>query len=134
MCVPPDTPNVYMYIGKRKNNVTVLKTNAGGLKMREKEVEKYLVRKVKDNGGRAYKFESPGNAGVPDRVLILPKGKTIFVECKAPGGKLTKLQEAQIRKFDSLGHTVFVIDSYEAVDGFIDGCRKRGVLGEIHTT
>ena len=35
----------------------------------------------------AYKFVSPGNAGVPDRVVILQGGKSGFVELKRPGEK-----------------------------------------------
>ena len=37
--------------------------------MREKEIEKILVLEVKKLGGRAYKWISPGNDGVPDRCV-----------------------------------------------------------------
>ena len=40
--------------------------------MREKEVERKLVRAVRDAGGLALKFVSPGMAGVPDRLLLFP--------------------------------------------------------------
>ena len=65
--------------------------------MLEKEIEKFLVREVKKLGGISFKFISPGNAGVPDRIVILPIGKVIFVELKTDKGKLTKLQEVQIK-------------------------------------
>ena len=68
------------------------------IKMLEKEVEKFLVREVKKIGGVSFKFISPGNAGVPDRIVILPTGKVVFVELKTDKGKLTKLQEVQIKK------------------------------------
>ena len=87
--------------------------------MRERDIEKYLTKQVKDIGGRAYKFQSPGNAGVPDRLVLLPGGRTIFVEMKAPGKKPTTLQLSQIRKIKNLGHTAIVIDSKEGVDKFI---------------
>ena len=48
--------------------------------MKESYIESYLVRKVKEHGGLCYKFVSPGNPGVPDRLIITPTGKTIFVE------------------------------------------------------
>ena len=50
--------------------------------MKESYIESYLVRKVKEHGGLCYKFVSPGNPGVPDRLIITPTGKTIFVELK----------------------------------------------------
>lgn len=59
----------------------------------EKHIEAYLVRKVKDLGGVAYKFVSPANRGVSDRVVCLPDGSTWFVELKAPGGRLSPLQK-----------------------------------------
>ena len=40
--------------------------------MREREIEKYLVDRVKGMGGMALKFVSPGCTGVPDRLVILP--------------------------------------------------------------
>ena len=41
--------------------------------MLEKDIEEKLRNKVKKLGGKAYKFVSPGNAGVPDRLVILPR-------------------------------------------------------------
>ena len=51
--------------------------------MRERDVERYLRERVKQLGGRAYKFVSPGNNGVPDRIVMLPGGKLFFVELQA---------------------------------------------------
>jgi len=55
--------------------------------MREKIIEKELVRAVKDKGGIAPKFTSPGFDGMPDRLVLLPGGRMGFVELKAPGKK-----------------------------------------------
>lgn len=88
--------------------------------MREKDIEKYLIDKIKNAGGRAYKFISPGNAGVPDRLVLLPGGKIIFVELKAPGKKPTSLQLAQHRRIQNLGFKVLVIDSKQAADDLIN--------------
>ena len=60
--------------------------------MKESEIEARLVRGVKALGGVAYKFVSPGNVGVPDRVVVLPGGRVIFVELKAEGGRLSPMQ------------------------------------------
>ena len=41
----------------------------------EKDIEKFLNDNIKKLGGRSYKFVSPGNSGVPDRIIFLPGGK-----------------------------------------------------------
>ena len=53
--------------------------------MREKTIESKLVKAVKNMGGLAPKFVSPGFDGVPDRIVFLPHGKIAFVELKAKG-------------------------------------------------
>lgn len=88
--------------------------------MLEKEVEKFLVREVKKIGGISFKFISPGNAGVPDRIVILPTGKVVFVELKTDRGKLTKLQEVQIKKISNLGADARVLRGIEGVKEFIN--------------
>lgn len=45
----------------------------------EKTTEKYLRDEVRKIGGRAYKFVSPGNTGVPDRLVCLPGGVKLFL-------------------------------------------------------
>ncbi len=87
--------------------------------MREKDVEKLLIQEVKKRGGRAYKWVSPGNAGVPDRIVIFPDRPPVFVELKADSGRLTKLQEVQIRRLESLGQAVFVARGASGVDELI---------------
>ena len=60
----------------------------------------------------AYKFVSPGRAGVPDRIFLTPHGgKVFFVEFKAPEGKLRPLQENEHRVIRKHGHDVHVVDS-----------------------
>ena len=86
------------------------------MKMLEKDVEAYLRKKVKAMGGRAYKWTSPGNAGVPDRIVVLPNGKVWFIELKRPGGRLSALQLAQINFLEKLGQNVCVIFTKEEVD------------------
>lgn len=95
--------------------------------MREKDIEIYLREQVKKMKGIAYKFESPGNSGVPDRIVLLPNGRIYFVELKAPGKKSRPLQLNQQRKIANLGFTVLEIDSYLSVDLFI-----RNVSDAVH--
>lgn len=93
--------------------------------MKEKVIEEYLRNKVRDAGGRAYKFVSPGNDGVPDRIVLLPGPRVAFVELKAPGKKPTKLQDLQQKRIKDLGFEVLTIDSKSGVDEFIKGMIGR---------
>ena len=93
--------------------------------MLEKTVEKELCDRVKnDLGGWALKFVSPGQNGVPDRIVLLPGGRVVFVETKAPGKKLRKLQDYVCGLITRLGFTVLRIDTKEKVDEFV-----REVIG-----
>ncbi len=87
--------------------------------MLEKDIEKDLVRAVKDLGGLALKFISPGNRGVPDRIVLLPPGRVYFVELKAPGRPYGPLQRWWRDKLRVLGFKVYKIDSAAGVAEFI---------------
>ena len=50
------------------------------MEISEKQIEKYLVKKIKDKKGLCLKFESPGYSGVPDRIIILKNKPVAFVE------------------------------------------------------
>lgn len=86
--------------------------------MREKEIEKILVTEVKKLGGRAYKWVSPGNDGVPDRIVIFPGRQPVFVELKSETGKLSVLQEMQIRRLQDLGQNAAVIKGIDGLSQF----------------
>ena len=96
--------------------------------MREAEVEAYFREQVKRRlGGLAPKFVSPGMNGVPDRLVLLPGGRVIFVELKAPRKDLRKLQEHVCGKIRALGFTVLKIDTKEGVDAFITEVQNGGI-------
>ena len=88
--------------------------------MREKEVERKLVRAVRDASGLALKFVSPGFNGVPDRLLLFMGGKVAFAEVKAPGEKPRPLQVHRMEQLRGLGFRVYVIDDVEQIGGMID--------------
>lgn len=58
---------------------------------------------------------------MPDRLVVLPKGKIGFAELKRPGGKTTKLQNVQLNRLKELGCFVAVVDSVDGVEKFIRG-------------
>ena len=78
--------------------------------MREKTLERRLAEAVKAMGGIAPKFVSPGFAGMPDRLVLLPGGKCGFVEVKRRGEKPRPLQEARHGMLKRLGFKVYVLD------------------------
>lgn len=88
--------------------------------MTEKDIEEYLRLGVKKQGGIAFKFTSPGNAGVPDRLIVMPGGRIYFVELKRPGGKTSPLQNRQISRLKDLGCRVLVVDSKESAERFLN--------------
>ncbi|SFN76128.1 hypothetical protein SAMN05216516_11918 [Izhakiella capsodis] len=79
--------------------------------IRESTIEKHLVAEVKKAGGIAYKFVSPGRRAVPDRLVLLPGGRAVFVECKPPGEKPRPEQLREHERLRALGFTVAVLDS-----------------------
>lgn len=87
--------------------------------MLEREIETYLRNQVKKAGGRAYKFESPGNDGVPDRLVVFPENRIYFIELKRPGGKPRPLQIKKMSELKNLGCVVGVIDEKAKVNKFI---------------
>ena len=88
--------------------------------MRERIVEEHLVKAVRLMGGLAPKFVSPGLDGVPDRLILLPGGRMVFAETKAPGKTLRPLQRRRKRQLEALGFRVYVIDSTEQIGGVLD--------------
>lgn len=94
--------------------------------MLEKTVEAYLVRRVRQDGGEAFKLNSVGSAGLPDRLVLLPKGLAVFVELKAPGQAPRPLQICQMGKLKKLGQRVEVLDSKEQVNQLLDALLANG--------
>lgn len=88
--------------------------------MLEKAIEQKLVKTVKHMGGIALKFISPGFDGMPDRLVLLPKGKIAFVEVKAPNKKPRPLQAARHGMLRRLGFKVYVLDHAEQIGGILD--------------
>lgn len=94
--------------------------------MLESRVENYLKNKVEKLGGKAFKWAPIGVTGVPDRMVLLPGGRIIFVELKAPGKKARKLQEYRAKQLKELGFQVECLDTVEKIDRlFTDWSKKK---------
>lgn len=96
--------------------------------MREREIEKQFREAVKQAGGTAYKFVSPGNDGVPDRLVVMPGNRIGFVEVKAPGKRPTPLQQARIRRLRELGCCVLILDDPAEIPQVVaEICRGQAI-------
>lgn len=98
--------------------------------MLEREIERKLVRPIRDMGGRCLKFETPGFTGVPDRIILLPGEHVVFVETKQPGKKERARQVYVHGLLRAMGFTVYsTVDSVVKVAAIIEDCRRL-VYGE----
>lgn len=86
---------------------------------RERDVEKTLKREMKNLGGMSYKFVSPGNDGVPDRIVVWPDGHVGFVEIKTSLGKLSPIQQVQIDRLRVMGCDVAVVYGKSGVYAYL---------------
>lgn len=91
--------------------------------MRERDIERYLVKRVKELGGEVRKVKWGGRRGAPDRVVMLPDRGCYWVELKAPGKRATFPSNAHERaqwrehvRMRAMGQHVFVVDDYFGVD------------------
>ena len=98
--------------------------------MRERDIERHLVKRVKELGGEVRKVVWPGRRGAPDRLVMLPRGlrpvsptvdemreaATLWVELKSPGVKPESHQLREHERMRAMGQRVVVIDSIEGVE------------------
>lgn len=83
----------------------------------EKAIERYLCEVVKKLGGVCLKYSNANMVGYPDRVVLLPGGVTIWIELKSKGRRPEKIQQIRIAQLERIGHTVYVADSKESING-----------------
>ena len=87
--------------------------------MRENQVEKHLVKRVKELKGLCIKINSTSMNGLPDRMVLLPGGKIVFFELKSTGCTPRPLQMVAMKKLIDLGFGVFIADNKEKVDAVL---------------
>ncbi len=98
--------------------------------MLEIEIEDWLTDQIKKLGGKSYKFISPDNPGVPDRIYLFPGGKVYFVELKRIIGKLSGVQVWQREQFQEMGCDFRVIYGMNSAKDFVKEL-KGAVRNEI---
>lgn len=85
--------------------------------MLEKQIEKYLVKKVTQNKGLTFKWLSTVT-GVPDRIVFL-NNQVHLVELKTADGKLSARQVLVFDQLGEAGFPVYILRSYEDIEEFI---------------
>lgn len=87
--------------------------------MLEKTIEKWLTEQIEKIGGLSFKFVSPGNPGVPDRIYIMPDGVVWFVELKQQRGKEAKIQKWQRDRLKHMGCNYRLIKGMESARNYV---------------
>ena len=86
----------------------------------EANLERHFMREVKLRGGWAIKMNPIGLRGIPDRLVLMPGGRVIFVELKTDRGRLSKIQQAVHRKLLALGMTVETLKGRGDIDEWLE--------------
>lgn len=86
---------------------------------RENRVEHYLKQYIEARGGECLKWTSPGVAGVPDRLVILPDKVPFAVEVKTYDGEISPVQYRMHQRIMSAGMHVRVVHGRQGVDDLI---------------
>ena len=88
---------------------------------RESEIESWVRSRIESRGGRMFKFISPGTAGVPDRIVLLPDGVIYFIEFKKAGEQPAPLQQYWLDILAGLGFHAKVIAGMGQAEAFVNG-------------
>jgi len=91
---------------------------------RESDIEGYLNKRVKAEGGEVRKLRWIGRRNAPDRFIML-NGKTAFVELKRPKKKPTAAQDRERQRLEDYGANATWVNCEEHVDRLIDYMMDR---------
>ena len=96
--------------------------------MLEKAIEKKVCDFAKKLGCKVYKFTSPAQRSVPDRIIIFPNGYVVFIEFKAAGKKPTDAQWIEIKSLRERGQLVAVVDNVDEGKVMIEQIIRKAPL------
>ncbi len=85
----------------------------------EGEIQAYLKKRVEALGGKFRKLEWTGRRGAPDCIIWWPGPIFMFIEVKAPNGRLSTLQKRELERLAEDGFNVGVVWSKEDVDHIV---------------
>ena len=93
--------------------------------MRERDVENYLRHNLMELGVRILKFVPDHSNGMPDRLVLLPDRRVIWVELKTDGGRLSEIQRYQHEILRECGHEVVVVWNKEQAAEFVERIERE---------
>ena len=65
--------------------------------MKEQTIQAKIIKWLEARGCYVIKTMVTSKAGTPDLIVCLPNGRFMAIEVKCPGGRLSKLQEVNLR-------------------------------------
>lgn len=89
--------------------------------MSESKLESQVVKLCGEWGLLTYKFSSPSQRGVPDRV-VMGRGRVLFLELKNAGCKPTGLQKRELERISQAGISAGWTDNFIEADRMIRHC------------
>lgn len=93
----------------------------------EKDIEDAFCDYAKTMGCKALKLVLLGLRGFPDRTILCPGGRVLFIEFKAPGKKLSPTQKPWKRLLESFGFQYHICDQM----GQAEDVLKKFLLSEM---
>lgn len=99
--------------------------------MKESELERIFVNEIRREGGEAYKWVSPGNDGVPDRIVVFPHGEIYFIELKAEAGRIRRIQKKQISRLRALGQEAAVVKGEDGMISFFEDIGRLAAAARL---
>ena len=93
--------------------------------IRERDVERYLVKRVRALGGQVRKVRWIGRRNAPDRLVLAPDYLPFLLELKAPGKKPTTAQAREIALLNRLGQSAEWADCAEQIECHLNNYKKE---------
>ena len=87
-------------------------------------LQDHLKHVVQKSGGQYRKVRWEGRSGCPDCFVWWTWPRAAFIEIKADGDRLSKLQQREIERMDEAGVPVFIARSNEDIDEIVRKVRQ----------
>jgi hypothetical protein len=105
------------------------KSKEGFMQVLEKAIERRFVQNMKRLGIVALKLNLSGNVGWPDRMILLPGGRPLFIEFKVATSAPRKIQRNRHKKLKDLGYEIRVFSCATKATRYVTSAAKVGALG-----
>lgn len=90
----------------------------------EKKIDAWLRKEIKKLKGKYIKLQTDFESGLPDRLVLLPRGRIFFLELKSTGDNASALQIVQQAEIRNLGNDVRVLDTMVKAKDFIGAIKQ----------